>query len=58
MSSSTTEKAQMTTLIDNYMNLQRIKSAADKSKEVDYQIKVTKAKLKVFGVVTEDLDIH
>ncbi len=53
-----TEKEQMTMLIDNYTNLQRIKSAADKDKEVDYQIKAAKAKLEALGVVTEDLDIH
>lgn len=53
-----TEKEQMTMLIDNYTNLQRIRSAADKDKEVEYQIKATKAKLEALGVVTEDLDIH
>lgn len=53
-----TEKEQMTMLIDNYTDLQRIKSAADKDKEIDYQIKTVKAKLEALGVVTEDLDIH
>jgi len=53
-----TEKEQMTMLIDNYTNLQRIRSAADKDKEVDYQIKATKAKLEALGVVTEELDIR
>ena len=33
-----TEKEQMTILIDNYTDLQRIKSAVDKEKEIDYQI--------------------
>ncbi len=45
-------------LIDNYMNLQRIKAASDKEKEVEYQIKTVKAKLEASGIVTEDLDIH
>lgn len=53
-----TEKEQTTMLIDSYTNLQRIKSASDKEKEVDYQIKTVKAKLEALGVVTEDLDIH
>lgn len=53
-----TEKEQMTMLIDNYTDLQRIKSAVDKEKEIDYQIKTVKAKLEALGVVTEDLDIH
>ena len=45
-------------LIQQYTDLQRIKSAVDREKEIDYQIKTVKAKLEVFGVVTEDLDIH
>ena len=53
-----TEKEQMTLLIDIYTDLQRIKSAADRDKEIDYQIKAAKAKLEALGVVTEDLDIH
>lgn len=53
-----TEKEQTTMLIDSYTNLQRIKSASDKEKEVEYQIKTVKAKLEALGVVTEDLDIH
>ena len=53
-----TEKEKIIMLIDSYANLQRIKSASDKDKEVDYQIKAVKAKLEAFGVVTEDLDIH
>lgn len=53
-----TEKEQTTMLIDSYTNLQRIKSAPDKEKEVEYQIKIVKAKLEALGVVTEDLDIH
>lgn len=53
-----TDKEQMSMLIDIYTNLQRIKSSADKDKEIDYQIKAAKAKLEAFGIVTEDLDIH
>ncbi len=45
-------------LIQQYTDLQRIKSAPDRDKEIEYQIKTVKAKLEAFGVVTEDLDIH
>ncbi len=51
------ENEQIGMLIDFYMNLQRIKSADDWRKEIDYQIKITKAKLEVFGIANEELDI-
>ncbi len=51
------EKEQIAILIDQYTDLQRIKAAADKEKEVEYQIKITKAKLEAMGIVTEDLNI-
>ena len=38
-------------------DLQRIKAAENKEKEVEYQIKATKAKLEAMGIVTEDLNI-
>ena len=50
-----TEKEQATLLIDAYTNLQRIKAADDRETEIDYQLKVTKAKLEALGIVTEDL---
>lgn len=56
--SDMSDKEQMTTLIDIYTDLQRIKSAEDRDKEIDYQIKAAKAKLEAFGIVTENLDIH
>lgn len=52
-----TEKEQIAILIDQYTNLQRIKAATDKEKEVEYQIRATKAKLEAMGIVTEDLNI-
>lgn len=55
---SLTDREQTNVLIDIYTNLQRIKSADDRDKEIDYQIKVAKAKLEAGGIVTEDLDIH
>ena len=51
------EKELLTALIDSYTNLQRIKCAPDKDKEIEYQLKALKAKLESFGVVTTDLDL-
>ena len=55
MENSMTEKEQ-TALIEEYAKLQRIKTAEDRDSELDYQIKITKAKLTALGIVTEDLD--
>lgn len=44
-------------LIDSYTSLQRIKKAGDTEKELDYQIKILKAKLESFGIITSDLDL-
>ena len=52
-----TEKEQATLLIDEYTKLQRIKSATDREKEIEYQLKTTKAKLEALGIVTENLEI-
>lgn len=52
-----TEKEQIAILIDQFVDLQRIKAAPDKEKEIDYQIRTTKAKLEAMGIVTEDLNI-
>ncbi len=52
-----TEKEQATSLMDKFIDLQRIKAAEDKDKEVDYQLKTTKAKLEALGIVTENLEI-
>lgn len=51
------DKEMINNLIDSYTSLQRIKKAADIEKELDYQIKVLKAKLESFGIVTTDLDL-
>ncbi len=45
-------------LIQQYTDLQRIKTAEDKDKEIDYQIRAVKAKLEAYGALTEDLDLH
>jgi hypothetical protein len=47
-----TEKEQATLLIEEYTKLQRIKAASDRDKEIQYQIKVTKAKLEALGIVS------
>ena len=44
-------------LIDSYTSLQRIKKSDNAEKELDYQIKILKAKLESFGIVTTDLDL-
>lgn len=51
------EKEMINSLIDKYADLQRIKKSDNLEKEVDYQLKVTKAKLESFGIVTENLDM-
>lgn len=52
-----TEKEQKTMLIEEYTKLQRIKTATDREKEIEYQIRTAKAKLEALGVVTETLDL-
>lgn len=51
------DKEMINNLIDAYTSLQRIKTAQDTQKELDYQLKVLKAKLESFGIVTTDLDL-
>ena len=51
-----TDKEQATALIEEYAKLQRIKSAADREAEIEYQIRITKAKLEEIGIEAEDLD--
>lgn len=51
------DKEMINNLIDAYTSLQRIKNAQDTQKELDYQLKVLKAKLESFGIVTTDLDL-
>ncbi len=51
-----TEKELKDQTIREYVNIQRIKYASDKEKELEYQEKVLKARLQSLGVPTEDLD--
>ena len=52
-----TDKELITVTIDKYTDLQRIKSAVDMQKEIDYQLMITKAKLEFMGIVTENLEL-
>ena len=51
------DKEMLNYLIDSYTSLQRIKNSDDAEKEIDYQLKILKAKLESFGIVTTDLDL-
>lgn len=51
------DKEMINNLIDNYVNLQRIKTDPTHT-EIDYQLAAVKAKLESFGIVTENLDIN
>lgn len=52
-----TEKELKDQVISEYVNIQRIKNAPDKDKEIEYQEKILKARLQSLGVPTEDLDV-
>ena len=52
-----TEKEMINNLIDKFTDLQRISKSSDLEKELNYQLKITKAKLESFGIPTEDLEI-
>ena len=51
-----TDRESVLAIVDAYQNLQRIKNADDKDKEIDNQLKYLKAKLEICGVNLEDLD--
>lgn len=57
MSVDMNEKEMINNLIDKYTDLQRIKTAEDSEREIDYQLRVLKAKLESFGIITSDLDM-
>ena len=53
-----TREEMINVLIEQYANLQRIKKAEkSENEELNYQIKVTKARLEAFGIVTENLEL-
>lgn len=51
------EKEMIDKLIDKYTDLQRIRKSDNPEKEVEYQLRVAKAKLESFGIITSDLEI-
>lgn len=51
------EKEMIDKLIDKYTDLQRIKQSDNPEKEVEYQLRVAKAKLEAFGIITSELEI-
>lgn len=54
-----TREEMINVLIEQYANLQRIKKAEKgENEELNYQIKVTKARLEAFGIVVENLEIN
>lgn len=52
------EKEMVNLLIDNYSNLQRIKNAPDKGREIEYQLNLIKAKLEFCGILVSQIDIN
>lgn len=52
------EKEMINNLIDNYINLQRIQNSDNIEKEVEYQLRILKAKLESFGIITSELDLN
>ena len=51
------DKEMINNLIDSYTSLQRIKNSDNTEKELDYQLKILKAKLESFGIITTDLEM-
>lgn len=51
------EKELKDQVIKEFVNLQRVKSAADREAEIEYQEKVLKARMQSLGISTEDPEI-
>ena len=58
MSDDMNEKEMINNLIDKYTSIQRIKKAENSEKEIDYQIRILKAKLESFGIITSELEMN
>ena len=43
--------------IKEFVNLQRLKAAEDKDREIEYQEKILKERMQALGIPTEDLEI-
>lgn len=52
------EKELKDQVIKEFVNLQRLKSAADRDAEIAYQEKVLRARMQSLGISTEDLEIE
>lgn len=52
-----TREEMINVLIEQYANLQRIKKAENPQKELDFQLRIVKAKLEACGIVTTDLEL-
>ncbi len=57
MGGEMTEKELKDQVIREYVNLQRLKSAENRDKELAYQEKILKTRLQSLGIPTEDLDL-
>ena len=55
---SMTREELVATEITRYMDLLRVKKAADKEKELENQLRESRAKLESFGVTVENLTIE
>ncbi len=54
-----TREEMINVLIEQYANLQRIKKAEKgENEELNYQIKVIRARLEAFGILTENLEMN
>lgn len=51
------EKELKDQVIKEFVNLQRVKTAADRDAEIAYQEKVLRARMQSLGIATEDLEI-
>ena len=52
-----TKEEQASNMIDKYLDLLRIKKAVDRDKEIDTQLRATKVKLEMLGIVTDELSV-
>ena len=50
-----TKEEQATILIDVYMDMLRVKRAADRDRELDEQLRKTRVKLETLGVAVDNL---
>ena len=53
-----TDEELITSTISRYMDLQRIKKAADRDRELRSQLRVVREQLEAFGVKVEELTLE